>query len=147
MQHERLGCKKKRGVGRGRAFALARAACAYWVNDGCIMREGGRCHLEAREGCSYFAKYILPLASSGVACWQSHAAAVQDFARIVSEREGVSDWAASEALAASAAAAARLCDCGQPLAPRKRFCERCRKAKRKAAWRDSQNRRRRGVNS
>lgn len=100
------------------------ANCANHVSGQCAFRRPNPCAVVAGGRCSHFEDAVLPLAKSG----QSG-----DLDRIMR------DYAASQLSASKRAkmAETRRCGCGQPMPPRKRFCDACAAKNRRDAYRRS----------
>ena len=102
--------------------------------------ENGPCLLVGAEPgarCDWFERALLPIAPPKVA--KAYARSVGgEYAQLVAERLG---------LTADDDEEKRLCACGAALKPRERMCESCRVSARRASYRESQQKRRSGVNS
>jgi|GEM_PF-1487410 len=84
-------------------------------------RQDTRCRVEQGQRCAYFEKAVLPTA------WQIDAGE-----SILDQYQGQ-----TKAVIQVRCKEARRCTCGEPLKPRKRFCDKCRQKRRKEAYRQS----------
>jgi len=124
------------------AKSLARAECANFQNDGTCIGVGfdRMCWPAACEGepcvvgkpgerCGYFEVVVLPLAKRASLKAHEYPGAARDYYRLIGRD-------------AAPVLTLRKCpECGDPLPIRKRFCDRCRAARRRRSERESRRRR------
>ncbi len=108
--------------------SFIRAECANLVKENqCLglktnnkrFMNPGKCLILAKRRCDYFKKCVLPLARLK-GCYDRVFNEYLKLDKSLDQSEG-----------------ARLCDCGNELKPRERFCERCRWKKRQKTNREN----------
>ncbi len=121
--------------------SFIKAECASFTGNGCIgftikreldkrgnielknkmFNNSGKCLvIEKKEACKYFKKSVLPLAEHyGV------------YSKILSEYTQIDESIVKDIHT-------RFCECGEELKPRERFCEICRKKRRRDTKREYQ---------
>lgn len=101
----------------------AREQCCNWHDGQCLLKDdltpAGRCVLTRKEACTYFRNVVIP----GVRHLYT------DLDRGYAEAVGL--------VRPRARHTQRLCACGVPLAPRRRYCAACAAKRRKDAYRAS----------
>jgi len=83
--------------------------CANWISASCLTTTDHSCCALAGERCAYFERAVAPLAIEHP---KEFGPAVREYNRAL-KAGGVK------------LGAVRHCDCGEPLPPRKRYCETC----------------------
>jgi hypothetical protein len=112
---------------------LARTECANWQDGACagIEEHHDKCLVADGEKCAYFEGSVLQLDA---------------LSKDDRYRQQIIE--ARIAYNGRAEARGRPCpDCGTPMRPRQRYCDECRKKRRREAARDGMREKRRGVNS
>lgn len=108
---------------------MARQECANYVDTGCIFREPQVCLLaEPGTRCAYFERCVLPLAQR----IPKYASAEEKYWKEASRKAG-----APGLVRPQSAQPPRLCHCGDPLAARRRVCDKCRARNRRETYRRS----------
>ena len=113
-------------------YQLVKAECANYRDDGCIARDAqeNECLIAAGKRCSYFEKCLLPLADEPSPAGEP---------KLQGSRQKAADIYAKEHHLTQLVREERLCpDCGEPLPHRRRYCNRCRRQRAKAATRGRQ---------
>jgi hypothetical protein len=122
-------------------ISFIKAQCSSFTGNGCIgftikreLDEKGRVELknkmfnnsgkclviEKKEACKYFKKSVLPLAElQGI------------YSKILLEYTNIDESIVKNIHT-------RFCECGEELTPRERFCERCKKIRRRETKREYQ---------
>jgi hypothetical protein len=114
---------------------FAKAECANYNADGsCLSGPRKKCALYNRDRCDYFEKCVLPLADSPSPTGESGLQTYRQQAREI--------YLASQELKAPKKSKDRFCECGAILEKRQRICPKCRDERRKATFRNSQQKKR-----
>lgn len=108
--------------------ALVRAECANLdPDDLCLMRSGGYgdCLVLMDKRCRYFEDIVLPIADQPSPRGDRYLQQQRQSAR--------QTYRSKHALAVAGSKEGRLCACGEPLVPRQRSCDKCRRRQRRLA--------------
>jgi len=95
----------------------------------------GTCVVMDGQSCLYFEKAVLPTAAETGKIMEMTALYEAKVGKMARPTKGM------------ARADQRLCDCGAPLAPKRRYCEKCRKRRARETYKLSKRRSRHSVQS